>query len=151
MKCPTCGSAKTHIVDTTPCESGHAVRRRRECLQCGKRFSTLERVVYTTPLVVKRDGRRELFNRDKLARGIRIACAKRPVATEVVDRVVGKIEAKVVALSKPEVPSHEIGTWVLEELKALDEVAYIRFAIVYLELKDLESVQKEIAKILSER
>ncbi len=151
MKCPACGSQDTHVIDTTRDASGNGIRRRRACRACGKRFTTIERLLDTTPLVVKRDGRRESFNRDKVAEGIRIACAKRPVAAEDIERLAGQVEAQVMGMSKPEITAREIGDMVLEGLRQLDEVAYIRFAIVYLNLKDLESIQKEIAKLLSER
>ncbi|MCS7060069.1 MAG: transcriptional regulator NrdR [Anaerolineae bacterium] len=150
MKCPFCGSGSTHVVDTTR-EPAGGVRRRRECKSCTKRFSTVERVVESTPLVVKRGGRREAFNRDKILEGIRIACAKRPVSAEDIDRLVDHVEAQVVTLNKAEVSAREIGDMVLNGLRRLDEVAYIRYAIVYLNLKDLESVKKEIDKLLAER
>ncbi len=150
MKCPACGSGSTHVIDTIR-EAGGGIRRRRECKSCNKRFSTVERVVESTPLVVKRGGRREAFNRDKILEGIRISCAKRPVSAEDIDRLVDLVEAQVVALNKSEVAARDIGDMVLNGLRKLDEVAYIRYAIVYLNLKDLESVKKEIEKLLAER
>ncbi|HQV69228.1 MAG TPA: transcriptional regulator NrdR [Thermoflexales bacterium] len=150
MKCPACGSNDTHVIDTTR-EPGGGVRRRRVCKACGKRFSTTERVVETVPLVVKRGGRRETFNREKILEGLRISCAKRPVSAQDIERLADSIEAQVSATGKGEIPAREIGDRVLEGLKELDEVAYIRYAIVYLNLKDLESVKKEIEKLLGER
>ncbi len=150
MKCPTCGSSSTHVIDTIREPSG-GIRRRRECKNCNRRFSTVERVVESTPLVVKRGGRREAFNRDKILEGIRISCAKRPVSAEAIDRLVDQVEAQVVALNKSEVAARDIGDMVLNGLRKLDEVAYIRYAIVYLNLKDLESVKKEIEKLLAEK
>lgn len=150
MKCPTCGSSSTHVIDTIREPTG-GIRRRRECKNCNKRFSTVERVVESTPLVVKRGGRRETFNRDKILEGIKISCAKRPVSAEDIDRLVDLVEAQVIALNKSEVAARDIGDMVLNGLRRLDEVAYIRYAIVYLNLKDLESVKKEIEKLLAER
>ena len=150
MKCPNCGSGDTHVIDTAREPSG-GIRRRRSCKACGRRFSTVERVVEATPLVVKRGGRREAFNRDKILEGVRISCAKRPVAAEDIERLVNQIEANVLAMNKSEVPAREIGDMVLQGLRELDEVAYIRYAIVYLNLKDLESVKNEIERLLSER
>ena len=150
MKCPACGSANTHVIDTVREPSG-GIRRRRQCKACKKRFSTVERIVETMPLVVKRGGRREAFNHAKILDGIRTACAKRPVPAEDIDRLVDQVEAQVLALNKPEVSAREIGDMVLNGLRGLDEVAYIRYASVYLHLKDLESVKQEIEKLLAER
>ena len=150
MKCPACGSSDTHVIDTVREPSG-GIRRRRTCKQCGRRFSTVERVIEATPLVVKRGGRREPFNREKILEGLRISCAKRPVAAADVERLASQIEAQVVALNKSEVPARQIGEMVLQGLRELDEVAYIRYAIVYLNLKDLESVKGEIERLLGER
>ena len=150
MKCPACGSESTHVIDTARELTGN-IRRRRECMACKKRFSTLERVVDTMPLVVKSGGRRESFNRDKILSGIRTACAKRPVPAEDIDRLVDQIEAQVQAANRSEVSARDIGDMVLNNLRGLDEVAYIRYASVYLHLKDLESVKREIEKLLAER
>ncbi|MFC1463284.1 MAG: transcriptional regulator NrdR [Candidatus Brachytrichaceae bacterium NZ_4S206] len=150
MKCPNCGSGDTHVIDTVREPSG-GIRRRRSCKTCGRRFSTVERIVETTPLVVKRGGRREAFNREKILEGVRIACAKRPVAAEDIERLASQIEAQVLAMNVSEVPARTIGDMVLQGLRELDEVAYIRYAIVYLNLKDLESVKNEIERLLGER
>lgn len=150
MKCPACGSSNTHVIDTIREPTG-GIRRRRTCKECGRRFSTVERIVEATPLVVKRGGRREPYNREKVLDGIRISCAKRPVAAEDIERLANQIEAQVVALNKGEVPARDIGDMVLRGLRELDEVAYIRYAIVYLNLKDLESVKGEIERLLGER
>ena len=150
MKCPACGSESTHVIDTAREPTGN-IRRRRECKACGKRFSTMERVVDTMPLVIKSGGRREAFNRDKILTGIRTACAKRPVSAEDIDRLVDQTEARIQATNKSEVTAREIGNIVLNGLRGLDEVAYIRYATVYLHLKDLESVKLEIEKLLAER
>jgi transcriptional repressor NrdR len=146
MNCPYCGANKTRVIDT----SRHAlgVRRRRECQSCGQRFNTVERAILTAPIVVKADGRREEFDREKLLSGIRVACAKRPVATEAVEGLVDCVEARLRAMGKAEVDANVIGDMVIEELKALDKVAYIRFAIVYLGLEDLDAVRAEIDRLI---
>ena len=150
MKCPYCSSSKTKVVDTRSDAQGN-VRRRRECSSCGDRFSTLERAILTSPLVIKRDGRREEFDPHKLASGLRIACARRPVSAEDVDGIVDRVEYAVRHTGRTEVPSHIIGDIVIDELRQLDEVAYIRYAIVYLGLSDLESIRSEIERIRSNR
>ncbi|RMF29379.1 MAG: transcriptional repressor NrdR [Chloroflexi bacterium] len=148
MQCPYCGHARTRVVDTTRDARG-GVRRRRECRACGRRFSTMERPLLALR-VVKRDGRREAFDREKLLRGIRIACAKRPVATEAIEGLVDRIEARLERMGRAEVDARVIGDLVIEGLKELDKVAYIRYAIVYLGLEDLEAVRAEIDRLLQE-
>ena len=147
MKCPFCGESDTKVIDTMH-ESSGGIRRRRECNQCGKRFSTIERAILTAPLVVKSDGRREPFDREKLLGGIRVACAKRPISSDALESLVNSIEARIQQSGKAEVPSKMIGDMVITGLKELDQVAYIRFAMVYLGLKDVEAVRREIDKIL---
>ncbi len=150
MKCPACGSNETQVIDTVR-ESAGGIRRRRSCKDCQKRFTTVERVIETMPLVVKRGGRREQFNREKVLDGLKISCAKRPVSAESIERLANQVEAQTVALNRGEVNARDIGEMVLRGLRELDEVAYIRYAIVYLNLKDVESVKGEIEKLLSER
>ena len=147
MKCPYCSESDTKVIDTMH-ESGGGIRRRRECNRCGKRFSTIERAILTAPLVVKADGRREPFDREKLLTGIRVACAKRPIPSDSLESLVNSIEARIQQLGKAEVPSKMIGDMVIAGLKELDQFAYIRFAMVYLGLKDVEAVRREIDKIL---
>jgi transcriptional repressor NrdR len=147
MKCPFCAESDTKVIDTMH-ESSGGIRRRRECNVCGKRFSTIERAILTAPLVVKGDGRREPFDRDKLLSGIRVACAKRPISSDALEGLVNGIEARIQQSGKAEVPSKMIGDMVITGLKELDQVAYIRFAMVYLGLKDVEAVRREIDKIL---
>jgi transcriptional repressor NrdR len=146
MNCPYCDGSKTRVIDTSRDERG--VRRRRECQSCGQRFNTVERAILTTPLVVKTDGRREEFDPHKLLTGIRVACAKRPVATEAIEGLVESVEAELRAMGKAEVDAKVIGDIVIEGLKELDKVAYIRFAIVYLRLEDLEAVRSEIDRLM---
>jgi transcriptional repressor NrdR len=149
MRCPYCGDARTRVIDTT--RSQQSIRRRRECRACGQRFSTVERAVLTTPLLVKRDGRREAFNREKLLFGLRTACARRPVSADDLDRLVDRVENYIRQLGKAEIPSRLVGDRTIEELKALDPVSYIRYAIVYLGLEDLDAVRAEIDRLLGEQ
>ena len=149
MRCPYGGTEDTKVVDTTHDVRG-GVRRRRECLKCRQRFSTYERAVLSSPLVVKQDGTREEFDREKLAHGVRIACAKRPVSAADIDRLVGEVEASVQQLGKAEVSSRVVGDMVIAGLKELDHIAYIRYAIVYLRLDDLRSIRDEINRLLRE-
>ena len=149
MKCPYCGQSRSRVIDTRAARNG--IRRRRKCLSCGKRFTTYERAMVNDPLVVKRDGRREDFSREKILAGLRKACAKRPIASEDVERLADQVESEIQALSQAEIPSRLIGEMVLERLKELDEVAYIRFASVYLPLSDLESIKREVDRLLERR
>ncbi|MFN8598289.1 MAG: transcriptional regulator NrdR [Anaerolineae bacterium] len=148
MKCPYCESDNTRVIDTAHETTGPGIRRRRECNDCGKRFSTLERAILDTPMVVKSDGRREPFDRAKLMSSIRMACAKRPIASASLDSLVNQIEAKIQQTGKAEVSTKMIGDLVIAGLKTIDQVAYIRFATVYMGLDDLESVRREIDRIL---
>ncbi len=148
MQCPYCGHADSRVVDTRTTSDG--IRRRRECLSCRKRFTTYEQISEAL-LIVKRDGRREPFDRHKLTQGIRIACAKRPIAMADIDRVVSQIEEYLFSLGKAEVRSEVIGEMILEKLKELDPLAYIRYAIVYMEMEDVESLQRELDRLRAER
>jgi transcriptional repressor NrdR len=147
MRCPYCRSHRTRVIDTSHDARG-GVRRRRVCQECRNRFSTYERAMLATPLVVKQDGTREEFDREKLARGMRIACAKRPVPAADIDRLVGEIEATLQTLGKSEVSSRVVGDMVMAGLKELDHIAYVRYAIVYLGLDDLRSIRDEIDALL---
>lgn len=149
MECPYCGNARTRVIDTT--RNARGVRRRRMCKACGKRFSTVERAILITPLVVKRDGHREEFDHEKLLSGLRTACARRPVSADDLERLVDRVENHIRQMGKAEVPSRVIGDLVIEELKEWDPVSYIRYAIVYLGLEDLEAVRSEIDRLLEER
>lgn len=147
MHCPFCNGQQSRVVDTSHDARG-GIRRRRECEICGQRYSTYERAVLATPLIIKQDGTREGFDREKLIHGIQIACAKRPVSAADIERLVGEIEARLQAMGKSEISSRIIGDMVIEGLKNLDQVAYIRFAIVYLGLDDLIAVRNEIDHLL---
>lgn len=147
MRCPYCKYEQSRVVDTSHDVRG-GVRRRRECENCGQRFSTYERPILATPMIVKQDGTREEFDREKLIRGIRIACAKRPVSATDIERLVGEIEATLQAMGRSEVSSRVVGDMVIAGLKELDQIAYIRYAIVYLGLDDLHAIRKEIDRLL---
>ncbi len=149
MKCPYCEHKKTRVIDTSHDTRG-GIRRRRVCTHCQQRFSTYERAIMATPLLVKRDNTREEFSRDKLMAGIRVACAKRPVAAVEIERMIGDIEAELQQMGKAEVPSRLVGDRVIRRLKDLDQVAYIRYAIVYLRLDDLASIRSEIDRLFAE-
>lgn len=147
MQCPYCKNTTSRVIDTSH-DSRGGVRRRRECDRCGQRFSTYERPILATPLIIKADGTREEFDREKLLRGIRIACAKRPVPAADIERLVGEIEAYLQSLGQAEVSSRVVGDRVIAGLKELDQIAYIRYAIVYLRLSDLKSIRDEIDHLL---
>jgi transcriptional repressor NrdR len=147
MRCPYCQTENSKVIDTSH-DSRGGVRRRRECLNCGQRFSTYERAILATPLIVKQDGMREEFDRDKLIRGIRISCAKRPVSAADIERLVGEIEASLQGMGRAEVSSRVVGDMVITGLKEMDLIAYIRYAIVYLGLDDLHAIRTEIDRLL---
>ena len=144
MKCPFCRHPKTRVVDKRNLEELDTIRRRRECLSCGRRFSTYERIELTRVSVIKKDGRRESFARDKLLAGLLKACEKRPIPREEVEKLVSTIEAELYNFGNREVPAQVIGELVMDRLRALDKVAYIRFASVYREFTDLKSFEKEL-------
>lgn len=144
MKCPFCRHTKTRVVDKRNLEELDTIRRRRECLACGQRFSTYERIEWTGVSVSKKDGRRESFDRNKLLAGLLKACEKRPIPREEVEKLVSSIEAELYNYGSREVPAQVIGELVMDRLKALDKVAYIRFASVYREFTDLKSFEKEL-------
>lgn len=147
MNCPYCHSDKTRVIDTTH-DSRGGIRRRRECESCKQRFSTYERPILATPLIVKRDGTREEFDREKLHRGIRIACVKRPITANQIDTLVSEIETSLQKMGRAEVSSRVVGDMAFNGLKELDLIAYIRYAIVYLHLDDLDAIKKEIDRLL---
>ena len=148
MRCPHCEGENTKVIDTTHDSKG-GIRRRRECGDCDQRFSTYERAILSTPLIIKRDNTREEFDREKLIRGIRIACAKRPVPAAEIQRLAGEVEAKLQKMSKLEVPSRVIGDLVINGLRYLDQIAYIRYAIVYLPLTNMNDIIDEINRLLN--
>jgi transcriptional repressor NrdR len=149
VKCPYCGAIRSRVIDSRKTEGG--VSRRRECAACQGRFGTFERAVLAVPMVVKRDGRREVFDRDKLRQGIRKACACRPVSTEQIQWLAERVEARTLRRRKAEISSRTIGDLVMQELREVDELAYVLFASVYLPLTDLESVRAEVERLLDRR
>lgn len=147
MRCPYCQSEESKVIDTTHDSQG-GIRRRRECEHCGKRYSTYERLIRQTPLIVKRDGTREEFDREKLLRGVRTACTKRPVSAAQIETLVNEVEASLQQLGRSEITSRVVGDMVIDRLKDLDHIAYIRYASVYLQMADLHAIRDEIDKLL---
>lgn len=150
MKCPYCGYGESRVIDSRPAEDDEKIRRRRECLSCGRRFTTYEIVESTPLMVVKKDKSRQLFDREKLLRGIVRACDKRPVTAEQLDGIVDRIEQTYLNRMVREVSSEELGEAVLLELKKLDKVAYIRFASVYRDFSDVDTFVEELLKLQRE-
>ena len=150
MKCPRCGHVDNKVVDSRAGKEGDVIRRRRECLECRNRFTTYERIEEELPLVVKRDGRREPFDRQKILTGILKACEKRPISYSTIEKVVDSLEGELQASGEKEVSSVEIGRRVMGELLKLDDVAYVRFASVYRQFKDLSQFAEEIKTLIAE-
>ena len=151
MKCPFCGGFDSKVVDSRPTEDGERIRRRRECIGCGKRFTTFE-IVETTPIMVKKkDGSIQAFNRDKLLNGMIKSCEKRQVSIQDLEKAVDRIEYKIVNSLKNEISSIELGEMVMEELKKLDEVAYVRFASVYRQFSDVNTFFEELSELLKKK
>lgn len=146
MKCPFCGHDETAVLESRISEDGNSFRRRRECEKCQKRFTTYERVEGPNLLVIKKDGRRESFDREKIKRGILKACEKRPVPLSAIEEIVDEVERELLRKDTVEIPSRVIGNTVLRKLKKLDKVAWLRFASVYLEFTDLSDFEKAIEK-----
>ena len=151
MKCPHCGFQESKVVDSRHSEDGTSIRRRRECLSCQKRFTTYETVESLPIIVVKRDNSRQAFDRNKILNGMLRACEKRPVSMQDLENAVNEIEAQVQNSLEREITTEFIGEQVMEKLKALDEVAYVRFASVYRQFKDIHSFMQELNKILEEK
>lgn len=151
MKCPFCGNSEDKVIDSRASKEGDAIRRRRECLTCGKRFTSYERVEDVAPMVVKKDGRREPFSPGKIKSGLLIACKKRPIGTERLDEIVDIIEKKLTALGVKEIQSSWIGEEIMSALKDLDQVAYVRFASVYHQFKDINDLMEEVRLLFQNR
>ncbi|HJW01748.1 MAG TPA: transcriptional regulator NrdR [Azospira sp.] len=147
MKCPFCGAADTTVVDTRINDDGDIVRRRRRCLNCDKRFTTYERAEIRLPQVVKKNGSRVDYNRDKLSASLWLALRKRPVSTEAVDGAIARIEEKLLALGEREIPSEKVGEMVMRELKKLDKIAYVRFASVYRNFEDVDEFSHAVREV----
>jgi transcriptional repressor NrdR len=151
MRCPFCQDAENKVIDSRESHEGSVIRRRRECLQCKRRFTTYERVEELYPLIVKKDGRREMFDRDKVLAGLKKACEKRPVSADQLEETVVAIERLLQGMGEKEVPSSVIGEEVMRRLHALDEVAYVRFASVYRSFRDISEFMEELKDLLSDR
>ena len=151
MKCPYCSFEESKVIDSRSADDGERIRRRRECLKCGKRFTTHE-VIETVPIiVVKRDKSREVFDRNKLTAGILRACEKRPVSLTQIEEMVDRIEAKIQSMLDREITTRQIGELAMEELKTVDEVSYVRFASVSRQFKDINTFLEELNKLLTEK
>jgi len=151
MRCPFCQHSDDRVVDSRESGDGDSVRRRRECSKCGRRFTTYERVDAVMPLVVKKDGRREVWDRDKLVAGFHKACEKRPVSADAIEESVSRIERTMQERGVRELPSTDVGEAVMDSLKRLDEVAYVRFASVYKSFRDIAEFQRTVESLVSER
>ncbi len=151
MRCPFCKTDNDKVVDSRGAESGAVIRRRRECLECGRRYTTYERIEEIPLRVIKKDGTREAFERRKIVEGITKACEKRPVSSEAIERVVEEIERELADIADREVTSRQIGEMVMRKLRTLDQVAYVRFASVYREFKDIEQFLDELRPMLERK
>ena len=150
MKCRYCACIESKVIDSRPTDDGSAIRRRRECMNCARRFTTYEKIEELPIMVIKKDGRREPFDSEKILQGVRIACQKRPVATAAQEKLVEDVVRELFNVLEPEIPSVKIGELVMQRLKVLDEVAYVRFASVYRQFKDLNTFRKELETLLRE-
>jgi len=151
VRCPYCSQINNRVIDSRLSKDGRMIRRRRECLECGRRFTTYEKLEETLPMVVKRDGRREPFNREKIVSGIRKACQKRPISMTQIEEFVDSLESHFQDQGKKEIDSTEIGEMVINTLREWDEVAYVRFASVYRQFKDINEFMAELEEILRAR
>lgn len=151
MKCPFCENPEDRVIDSRTSKEGNAIRRRRECLKCGKRFTSYERVEDVVPMVVKKDGRRESFDMSKVKNGLLIACKKRPIETDKLDGIVDNVEKKLSGLGVKEIQSSWIGEEIMSALKDLDKVAYVRFASVYRQFKDINDLMDEVKMLFEHK
>ena len=149
MKCPFCGESEDKVIDSRVSKDGSEIRRRRECLECTRRFTTYERIEEIPIMIVKKDGRREVFNREKIRTGIQKACEKRNVSVDAIDTFVDELERDLREKDEKEIPSHELGEAVMASLHELDDIAYVRFASVYREFKDVNDFVCELKSLLS--
>ncbi len=151
MKCPYCDYFESKVVDSRPTDEGQAIRRRRECIQCNKRFTTYEKIEEIPLVVIKKDGNRQAYNRNKLLNGIIRACEKRPVSVKQMEEIVDEIEKNLFNSMEKEITTNYIGEMVMNKLKNTDEVAYVRFASVYRQFKDINTFMDELKKLLDEK
>ena len=150
MRCPVCGTLDNKVIDSRLSQGGEVTRRRRECEGCGRRCTTSERVEQALPMVIKRDGRRQPFDRHKILAGLQRACIKRPVSSEALERLLDTIEQSLIEKGEPEVQSTVVGSQVMAALRDLDQVAYVRFASVYRDFKDAREFMEELSELLVE-
>ena len=151
MKCPFCNDVEDKVVDSRMAKEGQVIRRRRECLACKRRYTTYERVEDSLPILVKKDGRREPFDRQKILSGLKKACEKRPISTTTIEAVTDRIEKRIQEMGETEILSRTVGEEVMKELHQLDQVAYVRFASVYREFKDIDQFMDELKALARER
>jgi len=151
MRCPFCNHLEDKVIDSRQSKDGDVIRRRRECLKCEGRFTSYERLENILPHIIKKDNRREPFDRQKILQGLERACEKRPVGLELREALVTKIEKNLQASGEKEIPSSIIGTQIMDELRGIDEIAYVRFASVYRQFKDIKEFKKEIEEIFSDK
>lgn len=151
MKCPYCLYPESKVIDSRPADDGQRIRRRRECIKCAKRFTTYEAIEGQPVIIIKRDKSRQVFDRTKLLSGMLRACEKRPVSLEALENAIDEIESQLQNSLEKEVPSVTIGEMALEKLKSIDEIAYVRFASVYRDFKDIESFMAELKQLLNEK
>ena len=151
MKCPKCNYSESKVVDTRPTDDGFRIRRRRECMECGHRFTTYEKIEETQIVVIKRDGTRQGYNRDKIINGLIRACDKRSVSLEQIENIADKVEKQLLNTFQNEVSTEVIGELVMNELQNVDDVAYVRFASVYRQFKDINTFLEELNKLINER
>jgi transcriptional repressor NrdR len=151
MKCPFCGNLEDKVIDSRTSREGNAIRRRRECLNCAKRFTSYERVEDIIPMVIKKDGRREPYERSKVVTGLKKACEKRPIGMETLENITDSIEKKLIGLNVKEIPSTWVGEEVMSSLKELDKVAYVRFASVYRSFKDINELMNEVKTLFEHK
>ncbi len=151
MKCPFCDDVEDKVVDSRMAKEGEMIRRRRECLSCKRRYTTYERIEESLPMVVKKDGRREPFDRAKILSGLKKACEKRPISVATIEAVTDRIEKRLQEMGETEIPSREVGEQIMKELHNLDQVAYVRFASVYREFKDIDQFMDELKTLARER
>ena len=149
MRCPFCGDDNTRVIDSRPADDNQAIRRRRQCDECGKRFTTYEKVETIPLIVIKKDKNRETYDRSKIESGIVRSCHKRPVSAQDIEQAIDDIENKIFSLEVKEIESKHIGEIVMDRIKDLDQVAYVRFASVYREFKDVETFMEELRKVLN--
>ncbi len=151
MKCPFCNASDTKVIDSRPADDNSSIRRRRQCEQCGKRFTTYEKLETMPLMIIKKDNSREAYDRSKVEKGILLSCNKRPVSSQMISSMIDEIENQIFGMEEKEIPAAAIGELIMEKLKEVDEVAYVRFASVYREFKDVNAFIEELANFLNNK